>query len=256
MPEPLLVTEGLDKSFGAVVAAAGVDVRIGAGEVVGVIGSNGAGKTTFCNMVTGYVAPDRGRILFEGEDITGWPVGPVTLAGIHRSFQIPQLFDGLTVRENLLLAVGVFGRNPPPWFRPLRNPGVEEETDRILERYRIADSAARRADLLPQGVRKLLDIAMAMVGEPAMILLDEPTSGISTEEKFTVMDTVTGALRAASATVLFVEHDMEVVERYAERVIAFREGRVFADGPTAEVLGDPEVVEQVVGRRARGGGRA
>lgn len=254
MPEPLLVAEGLGKSFGAVVAAAGVDVRVGAGEVVGVIGANGAGKTTFCNMVTGYVAPDRGRILFQGRDITGWPVGPVTRAGIHRSFQIPQLFDGLTARGNLLLAVGLFGRNPPPWFRPLRDARVEKEADRILERYRIAEAAGTPADRLPQGVRKLLDIAMAMVGDPAMILLDEPTSGISTEEKFGVMDTLVGALRGA--TVLFVEHDMEVVERYAERVIAFREGRILADGPTGEVLGDPAVVEHVTGRRPGGKPRA
>ena len=187
MPEALLETRGLGKTFGAVVAAEDVSVSVAAGEIVGVIGANGAGKTTFCNMVTGYLTPDQGRILFRGADITGCTVGEATAAGIHRSFQIPQLFPGLTVYENLLLSVGVFGHRRPPWWRPLVRPETQQEARRVMEQYRIADSAETRVDRLPQGVRKLLDIAMAMVGGPAMILLDEPTSGISTEEKFDVM---------------------------------------------------------------------
>ena len=249
MPEVLLETRGLGKRFGAVVAAEDVNVSVTAGEIVGVIGANGAGKTTFCNMVTGYLTPDLGQILFRGKDITGCSVGQATAAGIHRSFQIPQLFPGLTVYENLLLAVGVFGHRRPPWWQPLVRPEVENEATAIMERYRIAESATTRVDRLPQGVRKLLDIAMAMVGQPAMILLDEPTSGISTKEKFDVMGNVIDALRKSAATVLFVEHDMEVVGRYADRVIAFREGRVLADGTPGVVLEDPAVIEHVVGRR-------
>lgn len=249
MADALLETRGLGKTFGAVVAAEDINVSVSAGEVVGVIGANGAGKTTFCNMVTGYLAPDCGKILFRGQDITGCSVGEATQAGIHRSFQIPQLFPGLTVYENLLLAVGVFGRRRPPWWNPLVRPNVEDEARRIMNRYRIADSAEMRIDRLPQGIRKLLDIAMAMVGGPAMILLDEPTSGISTEEKFGVMGSVVNALRTSAATVLFVEHDMDVVGRYADRVIAFREGRVLADGTPDAVLRDPAVIEHVVGRR-------
>lgn len=249
MPEALLETRGLGKTFGAVVAAEDVSVSVAAGEIVGVIGTNGAGKTTFCNMVTGYLTPDQGRILFRGADITGCTVGEATAAGIHRSFQIPQLFPGLTVYENLLLSVGVFGHRRPPWWRPLVRSETQQEARRVMEQYRIADSAETRVDRLPQGVRKLLDIAMAMVGGPAMILLDEPTSGISTEEKFDVMGNVIDALRSSGATVLFVEHDMDVVGRYADRVIAFREGRVLADGAPREVLENPAVIEHVVGRR-------
>lgn len=249
MPEVLLETRGLGKRFGAVVAAEDVNVSVTAGEIVGVIGANGAGKTTFCNMVTGYLTPDLGQILFRGKDITGCTVGQATEAGIHRSFQIPQLFPGLTVYENLLLAVGVFGHRRPPWWQPLVRPEVENEATAIMERYRIAESATTRVDRLPQGVRKLLDIAMAMVGQPAMVLLDEPTSGISTKEKFDVMGNVIDALRKSAATVLFVEHDMEVVGRYADRVIAFREGSVLADGTPDVVLEDPAVIEHVVGRR-------
>ncbi len=248
MPDVLLETRNLGKQFGAVVAAADVNVSVEAGEIVGVIGANGAGKTTFCNMVTGYLAPDRGAIRFRGRDLTGCTVEQATAAGIHRSFQIPQLFPGLTVHENLLLAVGVYGHRRPPWWQPLVQPGVAAEARRIMTWYGIADSAAQRVNRLPQGDRKLLDIAMAMVGQPAMLLLDEPTSGISTTMKFDVMDKVIEALRRSSTTVLFVEHDMEVVGRYASRVIAFREGRILADGPPPAVLEDPSVIEHVVGR--------
>ncbi len=256
MSEVLLETRRLGKRFGAVVAAEDINVAVTSGEIVGVIGANGAGKTTFCNMVTGYLAPDQGQILFRGKDITGCSVGEATEAGIHRSFQIPQLFPSLTVYENLLLAVGVFGHRRPPWWQPLVRPDVEAEVKTIMERYRVSESADDRVDRLPQGVRKLLDIAMAMVGQPAMILLDEPTSGISTKEKFDVMGNVIDALRATLATVLFVEHDMEVVGRYADRVIAFREGRVLADGTPQAVLEDPAVIEHVVGRRPERGSGA
>ncbi len=248
MSDVLLETRKLGKRFGAVAAADGISVSVRTGEIVGVIGANGAGKTTFCNMVTGYLAPDRGQIRFRGRDITGCSVEQATAAGIHRSFQIPQLFPSLTVHENLLLAVGVYGRRRPPWWQPLVQPGVEAEAARILSWYDIAESASLRVNQLPQGIRKLLDIAVAMVGQPAMILLDEPTSGVSTGVKFEVMGKVIDALRRSATTVLFVEHDMEVVGRYASRVLAFREGRILADGPPQAVLENPSVIEHVVGR--------
>ena len=250
MPEVLLETRGLGKRFGAVVAADDVNVSVDGGRDRG-RDRRQRGREDHV-LQHGHrlpQSPDLGQILFRGKDITGCTVGQATEAGIHRSFQIPQLFPGLTVYENLLLAVGVFGHRRPPWWQPLVRPEVENEATAIMERYRIAESATTRVDRLPQGVRKLLDIAMAMVGQPAMILLDEPTSGISTKEKFDVMGNVIDALRKSAATVLFVEHDMEVVGRYADRVIAFREGSVLADGTPDVVLDDPAVIEHVVGRR-------
>lgn len=243
----LLQTHGLSKSFGAVVAAADLDVTVAEGEMVGVIGANGAGKTTFINMVTGYLRPSAGRILFRGRDITGLAPREVVRAGVCRSFQVAQLFRELTVMENLLIALGMLREAELSWLAPLRTPARECEARAVLDRYTIAQYADSPAAALPQGVKKLLDIAMATVGGSVLLLLDEPTSGVAVEEKFPLMDTVMAPVRASGAACLFVEHDMEIVERYADRVIAFSDGRILADGPAAQVLDDPEVRRHVVG---------
>jgi len=267
----VLETRALSKSFGAVVAAAEIDLVVGEREVIGVIGANGAGKTTFINMVTGYLRPSGGSIRFRGRDITGLPPRQVVRAGICRSFQVSQLFRELTVLDNMLIALGMLREGALSWLAPLHTRAREDEARKVLERYtieRYADSrvatlpqgvrkllerytieryADSRVATLPQGVRKLLDIAMATVSEPPLLLLDEPTSGVAAEEKFALMDTVMAPVRASGAACLFVEHDMEIVERYSARVIAFYDGRILADGPTAETLTDPEVRKYVIG---------
>ena len=232
----ILVAEGLQKNFGAVTAAADIHLAIARDSVVGLIGANGAGKTSFLNMVTGYVLPDSGRIRFDGRDVVGRSPREITRLGLSRSFQIPQLFHSLAVRENLFVAEGIAGAEH-----------VEEATEALLARFALATYAARPAGLLPEGVRKLLDVAMALVGRPKLLLLDEPTSGVAADEKFEIMDLVMGAVRGQGVTVLFVEHDMEIVSRYAERVIAFYEGRVIADGAPAQVLAAEEVRRYVIG---------
>lgn len=254
--EPILETRSLSKRFGAVVAADEVSVRVAEGEVVGVIGANGAGKTTFINMVTGYLKPSAGTVRFRGRDITGLAPREVTRAGVCRSFQIPQIFRELSVLENVLVALAMLGEGRLAWMRPLRSREREERANALLRRYALDAYAPVRAATLPQGVRKLLDIAMATVARPALLLLDEPTSGVSVEEKFPLMDTVMSAVRETGAASLFVEHDMEIVERYASRVIAFYEGRVIADGLPREVLGDPEVRRHVVGTELHRTGRS
>ncbi|MFQ5785070.1 MAG: ABC transporter ATP-binding protein, partial [Alphaproteobacteria bacterium] len=180
---PVIETTGLDKSFGAVVAAADINVSVDEREVVGIIGANGAGKTTFINIVTGYLKPDRGRIHYMGADITALSPRDITRLGISRSFQIPQLFVGLSVLDNLLVALGVAASPRQDLWRPLKRGETVEAAAHILDRYGIAEYGAQKTALLPQGVRKLLDIAMAMIGEPKLVLLDEPTSGISVDEK-------------------------------------------------------------------------
>lgn len=244
----ILEAIGLNKKFGAVTAAADITVAIEEGEVVGVIGANGAGKTTFINMVTGYLKPDSGRILFQGKDVTGLGTRLITRRGMHRSFQIPQIFPELTVFENALAAIGMAGRARNAFWSPLETPETVAAADAVLERYGIGDYHDQEAGLLPQGVRKLLDIAMAMAGEPAMLLLDEPTSGISAEEKMSVMDTIMTALSEAGVTVLFVEHDMDVVAKCAGRVIAFYDGTIIADGAPEQVLKDDRVRTYVIGK--------
>jgi branched-chain amino acid transport system ATP-binding protein len=253
----LIVAKGLNKRFGAVVAADNVTIEIAPGETVGIIGANGAGKTTFVNMVTGYLKPDDGVILFRADDITALPPRAVTRLGIRRSFQVAQLFPNLSVRDNALVALACAERTRPAATAVLRTPERLAQADEMLARLGIESFADRPTPELPQGQRKLLDIALAMVGRSAVLLLDEPTSGISAQEKIPLMDRVMEAVAAESAAVLFVEHDMEIVERYAPRVIAFYEGRVIADGTPAMVLGDADVRRYVVGaelhRRSEGG---
>lgn len=243
----ILETQGLSKSFGAVTAAANINVTINEREIVGIIGSNGAGKTTFLNMVTGYLKASEGRILFRGRDITGMTPRRVTRSGICRSFQVAQLFPELTTIENMLIACSMLQTRRLGVINPLKSAATIETAQAALDDYGIGEYAQAQVATLPQGVRKLLDIAMALVGKPDLLLLDEPTSGVAIEEKFALMDTVMNAVTRSGAASLFVEHDMEVVSRYASRVIAFYDGRVIADAPTAEALVHPEVREYIIG---------
>jgi branched-chain amino acid transport system ATP-binding protein len=186
-----------------------------------------------------------------GRDITGLPPREVTRLGICRSFQIPQVFDSLTARENLLVGIAIVVRGGARFGQSgLTAKGAAAAADEMLSRFRLDAWRDAPASALPEGVRKLLDIAMALVVRPRILLLDEPTSGVSAEDKFALMDLVLGALRAQKVTVLFVEHDMEIVRRYTGRVLAFYEGRVLADGAPAAVLDHPEVRRLVVGEPA------
>jgi branched-chain amino acid transport system ATP-binding protein len=243
----ILRAENLNKRFGAVTAADDVNVNIEEGEVIGVIGANGAGKTTFVNMVTGYLAPTSGRLYFYDRDITGFDPKHATELGICRSFQIPQLFATATTFENLLIAMGVAETGAMPFWRPLAEPDRVARCEEVLRRYQIHEYRDQLTQTLPQGVRKLLDIAMASVHEPKMLMLDEPTSGVTAAEKFSIMDIVVTALREQNVTILFVEHDMEIVARYATRVLAFYDGRIIADEAPEEALRDPQVREYVIG---------
>jgi branched-chain amino acid transport system ATP-binding protein len=235
----ILAAEGLQKSFGAVTAAAGISLAFERDSVVSLIGANGAGKTTFLNMVTGYLRPDSGRIRFDGQELVGRSPREITALGLSRSFQIPQLFQTLSVRENLLVAEGIAAAER-----------IEEAADALLERFTLGGYAGRPAGLLPEGVRKLLDVAMALVARPKLLLLDEPTSGVAADEKFEIMDLVMSAVRGRGVTVLFVEHDMDIVSRYADRVVAFYDGRVIADGAPAQVLDAEPVRRYVIGEEA------
>ncbi|MCW5626081.1 MAG: ABC transporter ATP-binding protein [Burkholderiales bacterium] len=244
----ILDAKGLNKSFGAVTAAKDIHVAVEADSIVGLIGSNGAGKTTFINMVTGYLKPDTGSIVFNGRDITALRPRNITRLGICRSFQIPQLFNSMTVGENLLVGVGIVAGTGGGWAAAgatASSPAAVVDT--MLDRFGLGHVRDRQAGLLPEGTRKLLDIAMAMVVQPRILLLDEPTSGVSADEKFTLMDMVMAAVRESRVTVLFVEHDMEIVERYTQRILAFYEGRIIADGVPSHVLADPEVRRYVIG---------
>ncbi len=256
----ILEAREVNKTFGAVTAAKDINVSVARDEIVGIIGANGAGKTTFVNMVTGWLTPSSGSILFDGQDITGLAPRKITRLGICRSFQVAQVFMTATVFDNLMIALGIADAHGLSILRALRRRDLEERADEILRRYRIEDYRDQVTSTLPQGVRKLLDIAMAMVARPKILLLDEPTSGISIEEKFGLMDIVMDALKTEGVTVLFVEHDMEIVERYVDRVLAFYQGEIICDAHPSDALKDPGVIEFVIGEetpaadRPNGGG--
>jgi branched-chain amino acid transport system ATP-binding protein len=187
-----------------------------------------------------------GTVTFEGKAITELPPRAITRRGIARAFQIPQLFAGHTVLECVMLAVaarhGIWDVG-----RPLMRASYGDEARAILDLLTLGGVADRLTAILPEGMRKLADIAIAMALKPRLLLLDEPTSGVSTTEKIPLMDTIVGVLRAEKITALFVEHDMDVVERYADRVLVWDSGRVAAEGPPHEVLHRADVLERIIG---------
>ncbi len=248
----ILAVRDLEKTFGRIVAARDISLDIPAGQTVGIIGANGAGKTTFVNMITGHLRPSRGTIAFEGREISGLASRDITRLGISRSFQVAQIFPSLDVFDNVCAAAAI-AHGPNTMLgratTPLRSPQTIAEADTLIDLFQLNAFRDRRAATLPQGVRKLLDIAMAVAAWPRLLLLDEPTSGISIEEKLGIMDVIMQALKSRKITVMFVEHDMEIVARFADRVLAFYDGTVIADGTSEHTLADPGVLALIGGAR-------
>jgi branched-chain amino acid transport system ATP-binding protein len=241
----ILEVKQVNKSFGSVTAAHDINVSVKQSERLGLIGTNGAGKTTFVNIVTGYVKPDSGTILLQDRDITGHEPRSLTREGVCRSFQVPQLFLTLTTAQNLAVALGIAnGRAYSPYATI--DTEMEQAIDNLLERFRLADYREQIISELPGGVRKLIDIAVAVTRKPKILLLDEPTSGVAAEQKFALMDIVMSALDN-DVTVLFVEHDMDIVSRYAQRVLAFYDGRIIADDVPKAVLENEIVRTHITG---------
>jgi len=243
---PLLSARGVAVTFGGVRAADGVSVDVYAGELLAIIGPNGSGKTTFLNLCTGYIRPQSGVITLEGRDITGLRPRAITRLGVARAFQIPQLFTGHRLIENAMLAVAARRGFWTP-VRSLELAGHRDEALALLDLVGLGPAADRFAAELPEGMRKLADIALALALKPKLLLLDEPTSGVSAAEKFSLMDTLTRVLREQKVTTAFVEHDMDLVRHYADRVLVWDEGQVMASGSPAEVLQDARVLQNVVG---------
>ena len=227
------------------VAARDITVSVPAQQTVGIIGANGAGKTTFVNMITGHLRPTQGHDPLRGarhhrpafaQDHAAW--------ASRARFRWRRFFPSLTVFENMCAAAAIAPCRRKHFMghvrTPLRSPEAVAEAETLLELFQIARYRDTLAATLPQGVRKLLDIGMAVAGSPRVLLLDEPTSGISIEEKFDLMDVIMSALASRKITVLFVEHDMEIVERFADRVLAFYDGTVIADGTPAATLADAQ----------------
>ncbi|HEY8370982.1 MAG TPA: ABC transporter ATP-binding protein [Thermodesulfobacteriota bacterium] len=251
----LLEATGLTKRFGELVAVRDVDFVVGEGEVLALIGSNGAGKTSLVNLVSGLLSPDAGRIAFDGADVTRTSVHERIDLGIARSFQLVNLFDALTVLDNV--ALPIFAREKRT--RRLlaladRDLDVREEAMQVLTHFGLETKGYATAGGLSHGERKLLDVAVAYALAPRLLLLDEPTSGVSTREKAPIMDRITAVVRSQRISAVIIEHDMDVVFRYADRIVVMHEGTVLADGPPAEIREHPQVNAVLLGKavHARG----
>jgi len=247
----LLETRNVSKSYGAFQALSDVTIELRADELLAIVGPNGAGKTTLVNVLTGLLVPTTGEVQFLGESIAG--VGPVRLAerGLARAFQLIQIFPKLTIRETI--AAAVVSKQRKQWRLFASLTGDRAVNDRVAE---IADifGLSKRLDTvaqtLSQGEKKLLDIASAFALDPQVILLDEPTSGVSSAEKHGIMKTLLDAAgRAGVRSLLLVEHDMDLVATYSHRIVALSEGKVLANLPPKEFFADPVVIETVVGKR-------
>lgn len=236
MEEKVLEVRDLTMQFYGLKALDGIETSVSAGEFVGIVGTNGSGKTTFVNVMTGYLTPTSGSAKVLGREIKGLHPFHVTKMGVSRSFQIAQLFQELTAEENMLLALAARENVDKKIRMPLKKKDFLDEAGELLDLFKLRDRKQSRASELPAGDRKVLDIAMAFALKPVLLFLDEPTSGVSTEEKFQVMETLVHALQTRGVTVVFIEHDLEIVKRFAHRVLDFDEGKIIADGLPEEVL--------------------
>jgi branched-chain amino acid transport system ATP-binding protein len=246
----LIETIGVRKAYGEFVALDGVSLSVAEGELVSIVGPNGAGKTTLVNVLTGLLKPTAGLVRFKGEDIAG--VGPVVLAkrGMARAFQLVHIFPSITVADTIAVAVISQTHKSLRLFASLRkDEALRTRVREVAAIFGLDAKLDSESRLLSQGEKKLLDIASAFALSPEVILLDEPTSGVSSGDKHGIMKTLLEAgKRAGVKAIILVEHDMDLVAEYSSRIVALQGGKVLADRPPAEFFNDPEIVAAVVGK--------
>jgi branched-chain amino acid transport system ATP-binding protein len=244
----LLQTIELKKYFGDTRAVDGVDLVIEEGEFISLVGANGAGKTTLVNLISALFPPDSGRILFHDRDITNLSVAERVEAGIARSFQIVNLFDERSVFDNVAQAVfSREGKTARLMVLADNDEQVTGETLEVLRRFGLDGKRDALAGGLAQGERKLLDVAVAYALRPTLLCLDEPTSGVSTRDKAQIMDTIAAVVREGKITAVVVEHDMDVVFKYSNRIVVMHQGAILADGTPDEIRNNAEVATILLG---------
>lgn len=250
----LVETVNVTKAYGDFVALQDISVSISEGERVSIVGPNGAGKTTLVNVLTGLLAPTDGLVRFKGSDIAG--VGPVRLAelGMARAFQLVHIFPTLTVAETIATAVVSQTRKSLRFLSTVRrDAALMARVAEVAAIFGLGSKLDSQARFLSQGEKKLLDIASAFALAPEVILLDEPTSGVSSADKHGIMRTlVEAAQRAGVKAIILVEHDMDLVAEYSTRIVALQAGRVLADRSPTEFFGDPDIIASIVGKMPAG----
>jgi len=243
---PLVEVRDVWKAFGGVQAVAGVSFTLLPGDVRAVIGPNGAGKSTLFNLLTGQLACDRGRIMFRGERIDGAPPHQIWRKGISRTFQVPATFRSLTVRENVQAALLSRQRRSRSLVAEAARL-FEEAAAALLAQVGLLEYADDGCGTLSLGDLKRMELALALASEPSLLLLDEPTAGMSSDERADLVGAVVRIVRERRLTVLFTEHDMDVVFGTATRILVMHDGRVLAEGTPIEVRGNPEVQRVYLG---------
>lgn len=245
----MLRVQDLEKSFDRFVAVNEANLSVQNGEVVAVIGPNGAGKSTLFRLITGHHKPDKGKILFKGEDITGLSPHTICRKGISLSFQIVNVFPRLTVFENVQAAVLSHQRKTFNMFSPARRL-AEKETNGILESLGLSETAKRISGSLSHGEQKVLEIAIALGNNPELLILDEPTAGMSPEETFATIGLIKRLTSEMGLTILFCEHDMELVFSIAHRIMVMHQGISLIQGTPEEIRKNPEVRDAYLGGAA------
>jgi branched-chain amino acid transport system ATP-binding protein len=241
-----LIVQGLARSFGAVRAVDGVSLQVQAGTVHSLIGPNGAGKTTVFNCISGFLRPDAGQVMLAGRNVTGWPPHRLVGAGLARTFQITKVFGELAVLENVALAArSRGGRNLDIWRRAADAVDAHAEAEEIVETLGLADRAGLRADQLGHGDKRVLEVAIALALRPTVLLLDEPTAGMSSAET----ERIGALIRRVTArtSVLLVEHDTEMVLGISDQITVMTQGRVIAHGTPDAISRDPHVQDAYLG---------
>jgi ABC-type branched-subunit amino acid transport system ATPase component len=248
---PALETVGLHKRFGALVVANDINFRLEPGARHALIGPNGAGKTTFINLITGRLPPSAGQVFLGGREVTALPQAARVSRGLGRTFQINTLFRGLSVLENVALAVTERKGHGGDMYRSAGSRReVLEEAYALLQRLRFATDALTRVQELPYGKQRLVEIAIALGLQPTVLLLDEPAAGVPSAESATIIEMIEQL--PPDVAVLIIEHDMELVFRFARRITVLVQGRVLVEGTPAEIAADARVREVYLGERQHG----
>jgi branched-chain amino acid transport system ATP-binding protein len=244
----VLEVRGLGKSFAGFVAVADIDLAVAEGQIAAVIGPNGAGKSTLFNLITGHLQPSTGKVLFGGRDITGVPPHRICAMGIGRSFQRTNIFPRLTVFENVQAAVlAHYGHGRNFWSRSERL--CRDESRTLLASIGLIEHAAVVAGTLSYGAQKQLELGIALASDPKVLLLDEPTAGMSAGETHETIALLERIARERALTLLFTEHDMAVVFSIAQKIAVMHQGRIIADGTPTAVRADPQVRRVYLGER-------
>jgi len=245
--QPVLTAHNMCKSFGAVRANQSISFDVYEGEILGVIGPNGCGKTTLFNCMLGQLKPDEGQVTLHGEDVSGWRPSRLAKGGLGRTFQLLQVFSSMTVRENLLAAAQAHRGTILSRLFTAPDMGLMPEVDQMIEAFRLGHLAEEEAGRLSYGQQKLLDIAMALMGNPKIVFLDEPAGGVNLSMLADIKSRLVELNQTRQTTLVVIEHNMEFIFEVAHRILVLAEGKVLMSGTPNEIRNDPKVIEAYLG---------